>query len=51
MSLKRQIYLFFRSLLQFVGGVGLVLVLTSAISDKFGMRLYSAEGHSDKLVP
>ncbi len=45
------IYLLFRSLLQFVGGVGLVLVLTSAISDKFGMRLYSAEGHSDKLVP
>ncbi len=45
------IFLFFRSLLQLVGGVGLVLVLTSAISDKFGMRLYSAEGHSDKLVP
>lgn len=45
------IFLFFRSLLQFVGGVGLVLVLTSAISDKFGMRLYHAEGHSDKLVP
>lgn len=45
------VFLFFRSLLQLVGGVGLVLVLTSAISDKFGMRLYSAEGHSDKLVP
>lgn len=44
-------FLLFRSLLQFFGGVGLVLVLTSAISDKFGMRLYSAEGHSDKLVP
>jgi trk system potassium uptake protein TrkH len=43
--------LVFRSLLQFFGGVGLVLVLTSAISDKFGMRLYNAEGHSDKLVP
>ncbi len=43
--------LIFRSLLQFFGGVGLVLVLTSAISDKFGMRLYSAEGHSDKLMP
>jgi trk system potassium uptake protein len=43
--------LLFRSLLQFFGGIGLVLVLTSAISDKFGMRLYSAEGHSDKLVP
>lgn len=40
-----------RSLLQFFGGVGLVLVLTSAISDKFGMKLYSAEGHSDKLMP
>ncbi|MBU1142495.1 MAG: TrkH family potassium uptake protein [Firmicutes bacterium] len=43
--------LLFRSLLQFFGGIGLVLVLTSAISDKFGMRLYSAEGHSDKLMP
>lgn len=43
--------LVFRSLLQFFGGVGLVLVLTSAISDKFGMRLYNAEGHSDKLMP
>ena len=45
------IYLFFRSFLQFVGGVGLVLVLTSAISDKFGMRLYHAEGHNDRLMP
>lgn len=44
-------FLFFRSLLQFIGGVGLVLVFTSAISDKFGMRLYNAEGHSDKLMP
>ncbi|MDR4968861.1 MAG: TrkH family potassium uptake protein [Acholeplasmataceae bacterium] len=43
--------LLFRSLLQFFGGIGLVLVLTSAVSDKFGMRLYSAEGHSDKLMP
>ncbi|MFP4186863.1 MAG: TrkH family potassium uptake protein [Acholeplasmataceae bacterium] len=46
-----RIYLLFRSLLQFIGGVGLVLVLTSAISDKFGMRLYSAEGHNDRLMP
>jgi trk system potassium uptake protein len=45
------IFLFFRSLLQFVGGAGLVLVLTAAISDKFGMRIYSAEGHNDRLVP
>jgi trk system potassium uptake protein len=45
------IYLLYRSLLQFFGGVGLILILTSAISDKFGMRLYTAEGHSDKLMP
>jgi len=45
------IFLLYRSLLQFFGGVGLVLILTSAISDKLGMRLYSAEGHSDKLMP
>ncbi len=37
--------------MQFFGGVGFVLVLTSAISDKLGMRLYQAEGHSDRLVP
>jgi len=46
-----QIFLLYRSLLQFFGGAGLVLVLTAAISDKFGMRLYNAEGHSDKLLP
>lgn len=46
-----RIYLLYRSWLQFIGGVGLVLVLMSAISDKYGMRLYSAEGHSDKLMP
>lgn len=46
-----KIFLFFRSILQFVGGAGLVLILTAAISDKFGMRIYSAEGHNDRLVP
>jgi len=50
-SVAPKALLLFRSLLQFFGGIGLVLVLTSAISDKFGMRLYSAEGHSDKLMP
>jgi trk system potassium uptake protein TrkH len=46
-----KIFLLYRSWLQFIGGVGLVLVLMSAISDKYGMRLYSAEGHNDKLMP
>lgn len=45
------IFLFFRSFTQVIGGIGLVLVFTSALSDKHGMRLYSAEGHSDKLMP
>lgn len=43
--------LIYRSVLQLFGGVGFVLVLTSAISDKLGMRLYQAEGHTDQLVP
>jgi trk system potassium uptake protein len=50
-SVTPHIFLFFRSILQFVGGAGLVLVLTAAISDKFGMRIYNAEGHNDRLVP
>ena len=46
-----KIYLFFRILLQFFGGIGLVLVVTSAISDRYGLKLYTAEGHNDKLMP
>ena len=38
-------------MVKFEDVLGLVLLLTSASFDKFGMRLYSAEGHSDKLVP
>ena len=45
------IFTFYRAVLQFFGGVGLVLVVTSAISDRYGLKLYIAEGHSDKLIP
>lgn len=45
------LFLFYRTILLFFGGVGFVLVITSAISDKMGMRLYFAEGHNDKLMP
>lgn len=41
----------YRSLLLFFGGIGLVLVVTSTISDRYGLRLYAAEGHNDKLMP
>lgn len=45
------IFIFYRSVCHFFGGVGLVLVASSAISDAQGMKLYSAEGHTDKLLP
>lgn len=34
----------------FLGGIGLVLVMTSAISDRYGLKLYYAEGHQDRLM-
>lgn len=45
------VFIFYRSLLLFFGGVGLVLIITSALSDRYGLRLYIAEGHNDKLMP
>ncbi|MFH0993193.1 MAG: potassium transporter TrkG [bacterium] len=45
------IILLYRSLMQFLGGVGLVLVFTSVFSDRYGFRLYNAEGHNDRLMP
>lgn len=46
-----QIYCLYRSIMQLFGGTGLVLILASAISDRYGMRLYYADGHNDKLIP
>lgn len=43
--------LMYRSVLQFLGGVGLILIITATISDKYGLKLYSSEGHNDKLLP
>jgi len=45
------IFLFHRAWLQFVGGIGLVLLVTSLISSKNNLRLYFAEGHNDQVVP
>ncbi len=45
------IFLMHRSLMLFFGGVGLVLIMVSVLRDASGMRLYYAEGHSDKLLP
>lgn len=46
-----KIFLLHRSVIQFFGGVGLILVVFSVLSDTYGMRLFSAEGHSDRLLP
>lgn len=45
------VFTLYRAILCFVGGIGLVLIVTSAISDRYGIRLYIAEGHNDKLMP
>ena len=45
------LFTIYRSLLLLCGGVGLVLIVTSTISDRYGLKLYTAEGHNDKLMP
>ena len=45
------LYVFYRAFCNLVGGVGLVLIVTTAISDRYGLKLYIAEGHSDKPLP
>ncbi|MBO3444416.1 TrkH family potassium uptake protein [Clostridium sp. CCUG 7971] len=46
-----KIFLIHRSTMNFFGGVGIVLVMVSALSSTFGMKLYNSEGHLDKLLP
>ncbi len=45
------VFLLFRTITLFVGGVGLVLILTCAFSDRYGLNLYNTEGHNDRLMP
>lgn len=46
-----RLLILYRSLLHLVGGVGLVLVLTTILSNAYGMQIFSAEGHTDRLTP
>ena len=46
-----RILVFHRSLANFVGGVGLVLILTTIVSSHSGLTIYSLEGHNDQLLP
>jgi trk system potassium uptake protein TrkH len=43
--------LFWRSLLQLLGGAGLILVMTSALAGPWATGLYQAEGHGEPLLP
>ncbi|MGM9946578.1 TrkH family potassium uptake protein [Floccifex sp.] len=45
------IYLFYRGFLQYVGGLGFVMMMLLFIQEKDAVTLYQAEGHSDKLMP
>jgi len=45
------IFLFYRAWLLFMGGIGLTLILTSALSDVNNLSIYHLEGHDDKLLP
>lgn len=50
-SITPKIYLFYRSELQFFGGVGLVLIFVSILSKHNTYAIYTAEGHDDQLSP
>ena len=45
------LYCFHRAEMQFVGGVGLVLLLSMVLGNSAGMSLYVGEGHGDRLLP
>lgn len=46
-----KMFLVFRSVCLFVGGVGLVLIISCALSDRFGLNVYNADGHTDRILP
>ncbi len=45
------IYLFYRSFMQYCGGLGFIMMMMLIITNKQSMILYSAEGHPDKIMP
>lgn len=46
-----RIFLFYRGFLQYVGGLGFVMMMLLFIQEKDSVTLYQAEGHPDKLMP
>ena len=50
-SRTSHIFLFYRSFMQYCGGLGFIMMIVMLIPDKRSMDLYNAEGHPDKLMP
>lgn len=46
-----KIFLFYRSFMQYCGGLGFVLIMVMFFQGNQAMSLFNAEGHSDQLVP
>lgn len=44
-------FLFYRSFMQFCGGLGFIMMMIMIIQGKDSMSLYNAEGHPDRLMP
>jgi trk system potassium uptake protein TrkH len=45
------VFLLWRSIMQFLGGAGLAVIMLSAIINPYGFGIYQAEGRSDQLLP
>ena len=45
------IFLFYRSFMQYCGGLGFVLMMVMLVTGKRSMDLFNAEGHPDMLMP
>ena len=50
-SRTSHIFLFYRSFMQYCGGLGFIMMIVMLVSDKRSMDLFNAEGHPDKLMP
>ena len=46
-----KVFLFYRSFMQYCGGLGFIMMMVMLVSEKQSMDLFSAEGHPDKLMP
>ncbi len=46
-----RIYLFHRAFMQYVGGLGFVLVMVLFLPGRKAMTLFSGEGHPDRIMP